>query len=151
MELRETGPVIHSHHFLQRVEAFPDREARYRFVVVGGGQSAGEIFEYLMDHYPNADVTATIRGFAYQKLYHQKVLGNERCRLLPFLELERLHEKDGVVEGVFRDVMQDTQTVLEADGLVLCTGYVWRKEHPLLDTLAPWFLSSLLAARREQR
>jgi L-ornithine N5-oxygenase len=23
--------------------------------------------------------------------------------------------------------------------LVLCTGYEWRKEHPLLDALAPWF------------
>ncbi len=185
--------VLHSHQFLDRISDFPDREAPYRFVVVGSGQSAGELFEYLMDHYPNADVTAAIRRFAYKpvdesdftnriffpqwvdyyhqlpddkrrpffedlkdvnyaamdsplihriydKLYRQKVRGRERCRVAPFLELESLEEdRDDGLRILFRDVMQDTPVVLPADGLVLCTGYVWRKEHPVLDALAPWF------------
>ena len=55
------------------------------------------------------------------------------------------------MEGVFRDVMQGTQRVLEADALVLCTGYVWRKEHPLLDTLAPWFERDSLGGYKVER
>ncbi|MEM7584698.1 MAG: SidA/IucD/PvdA family monooxygenase [Acidobacteriota bacterium] len=192
-DFRGRPGILHSHQFLDRLSDFPDREAPYRFVVVGGGQSAGELFEYLMDHYPNADVTAAIRRFAYKpvdesdfmnriffpewvdytyrlpeakrqkffeaskdvnyaaidsplirriydKLYQQKVEGRERCRVLPFLELESLEDRtDGALDLVFRDVMQETPVALPADGLVLCTGYTWRKEHPLLDALAPWF------------
>lgn len=181
--------AFHSHQFLDKIRAFPDRQQPYRFVVVGSGQSAGELFEYLMDNYPNADVTATIRRFAYkpvdesdftnriffpewtdyyyelpndkrreffadmrdvnyavidqplirrinQKLYDQKVAGRERCRIQPFVELERIEEHDDHLELQFRDLMGGEPVRLEADGAVLCTGYVWRKEHPLLDGLA---------------
>lgn len=191
-DFRKSPRVFHSHHFLDRIRAFPERQAPYRFVVVGSGQSSGELFEYLMDHYPNADVTAAVRRFAYkpvdesdftnriffpewvdyyhalpgerrrelfnelrdvnyaaidhplirriyEKLYRQKVKGHERCRLRPFLELERVAETDDGLAIGFRDVMQGGQVELAADALVLCTGYVWRKEHPLLDALAPWF------------
>ena len=75
----------------------------------------------------------------YQKLYQQKVAGKERCRLVPFLELERIREEDDGLEVFFRDVMQDEPVCLEADGAMLCSGYAWRKEHPLLGALAPWF------------
>lgn len=192
VELRSGRRVIHPHQFLDRMREFPDRDAPYRFVVVGSGQSAGELFEYLMDHYPNAEVTAAVRRFSYkpvdesdftnriffpewvdyyyelpperrremfaslrdvnysaidhplirriyEKLYRQKVLGRERCRFLPFLDLLRVEEDDQRVRMSFRDLMQGGEVDLEADGLVLCTGYVWRKEHPLLDSLAPWF------------
>lgn len=192
IDFRKSPRVLHSHQFLDRIRAFPDREAPYRFVVVGSGQSAGELFEYLMDAYPNADVTAAVRRFAYkpvdesdftnriffpewvdyyhelpaerrraffndlrdvnyaaidhplirriyEKLYRQKVQGRERCRLWPFLELEGVAETDDGLEIAFRDVMRGGQVDLAADAVVLCTGYVWRKEHPLLDALAPWF------------
>jgi L-ornithine N5-oxygenase len=192
IDFRRSPRVFHSHHFLDRIRAFPDREAPYRFVVVGSGQSAGELFEYLMDHYPNADVTAAVRRFAYkpvdesdftnriffpewvdyyhdlpgerrraffadlkdvnyaaidhplirriyEKLYRQKVRGHERCRLRPFLELERVTETGSGLAVECRDVMQGGRVALAADALVLCTGYEWRKEHPLLDALAPWF------------
>jgi L-ornithine N5-oxygenase len=192
IDFRGGSRVFHSHCFLDRIRAFPDRDAPYRFVVVGSGQSAGEIFEYLMDHYPRAEVTAAVRRFAYkpvdesdftnriffpewvdyyhalpgerrraffsdlrdvnyaaidhplirriyEKLYRQKVQGYERCRLHPFLEFEQVVETEDALTVGCRDVMQGGRVELAADALVLCTGYVWRKEHPLLDALAPWF------------
>ncbi len=60
------GRLLHSVNFRHRIAKFDDREAPYRFIVIGGGQSAGELFEYLMDRYPNADVTATTRNFGYK-------------------------------------------------------------------------------------
>ncbi len=59
--------VIHSHYFMTRIaEQFPDRYAPYRFVVVGSGQSGAELFYCLVNRYPNADVTATVRRFGYK-------------------------------------------------------------------------------------
>ena len=59
--------IFHSHQFLSRIETlYPDHSAPHRFVVVGSGQSAAEIFHYLMSSYPNAEVTAALRRFAYK-------------------------------------------------------------------------------------
>ncbi len=59
--------VIHSHYFMSRIEEqFPDRRAPHRFVVVGSGQSGAELFHCLLDRYPNADVTATVRRYGYK-------------------------------------------------------------------------------------
>lgn len=61
------GRAIHSHFFLDRMrQDFPDRSQPYRFLVMGSGQSAAELFLYLIQNYPNADVTATVRRFAYK-------------------------------------------------------------------------------------
>jgi L-ornithine N5-oxygenase len=61
------GRVFHCRSFLERIQAhYPDDKAAYNFVVVGSGQSAAEIFQYLYEHYPNADVTAALRRYAYQ-------------------------------------------------------------------------------------
>lgn len=65
--LRKSERTMHASQFLLRKEKdFPDRNKDYRFVVVGSGQSAAEIFENLYNDYPNAEVTAAIRRFAYQ-------------------------------------------------------------------------------------
>jgi L-ornithine N5-oxygenase len=67
VELQAGGRVFHSQNFLRHLTSkFPDREKDYRFVVVGSGQSAAEIFQYLFVHYPNARVTSTIRRFAFK-------------------------------------------------------------------------------------
>ena len=58
--------LFHSQEFLHRIAGFPDACAPYRFLVVGSGQSAAEIFHYLIQHYPNARVTAAFRRFAYK-------------------------------------------------------------------------------------
>lgn len=61
------GRAFHTHEFLQRIRTeFPDRQAPYKFAVVGAGQSGAELFSYLLTHYPNAEVTATLRRFAYK-------------------------------------------------------------------------------------
>lgn len=66
-EIRAGGRVFHTANFLSRVEdRFPDAQAPYRFLVVGSGQSAAEIFQFLYTRYPNSDVTATMRRFAYK-------------------------------------------------------------------------------------
>lgn len=193
IRLRPDGRILHPHGFKQGIAAFGDCDAPYRFLVVGAGQSGGEIFEYLMDNYPNADVTAAIRRFSYkpvdesdftnsiffeqwvdyyyelpgakrqsffeelknvnyatidhalihriyQKLYQQKVVGCERCRILPFLELRKIRDEGPEqVEVELMDLMREIEVVLKVDAVVLCTGYTWRKEHHLLATLAPYF------------
>jgi len=66
----EAGPgprVFHSHEFLPRLhDHFADTSRPYRFVVVGSGQSAAEIFHHLIHEYGQADVTAALRPFAYK-------------------------------------------------------------------------------------
>lgn len=204
IDLEPAGRAFHSVEFKQRIADFDDHQAPYRFVVVGGGQSAGEIFEYLIDHYPNADITATTRRFAYkpvdesdftnrvffpewvdyyhqlpdakrralfaelkdvnyavidqplirrlyQKLYRQKVTGEERARLRPFLELLGVEERGDTVHLEMRDTMRETRESLVADGAVLCTGFAWHKEHPLLDGLAPRFERDDLGGYRVER
>lgn len=65
--LNGSGRVFHSHEFLGRLQRdFADPQRAWRFAVVGSGQSAAEIFQYLYTNYPNADVTALIRRFAYK-------------------------------------------------------------------------------------
>ena len=67
VEVGRDGKVFHSQSFLSAVKRhFPQPDAPYRFVVVGSGQSAAEIFQYLFLHYPSAEVTAAIRRFAYK-------------------------------------------------------------------------------------
>jgi L-ornithine N5-oxygenase len=192
ISLQPGGRAFHSHESMVRLKRdFPDTEAPYRFVVVGSGQSAAELFHYLLTHYPNADVTGTIRRFSYKPvddsdftneiffpqmvdllyglpaekrrmvladckevnyavvdlalirriykcLYQEKVEGRSRARIRSFLELEDLMETGGAVIARFRDLLREETVTLEADGMILCTGYTWRKEHPLLAELAPW-------------
>ena len=204
VEIKPSPRVIHSHHFLKGIKEFPDREAPYRFVVMGSGQSGGELFEYLMDNYPNAQVTASVRRFAYkpvdesdftnriffpewvdfyydlpgekrrgffeslkdvnyaaidhplirriyEKLYRQKVSGKELCRFEPFLELEKVTDGEDEILLSFRNVMSEQKVEMAADAFVLCSGYVWEKEHPLLDALAPWFERDDLGGYKVQR
>lgn len=57
--------VIHSSEFLPRFPAlFADRAKPYVFAVAGGGQSAGEIVAYLMQHYDQAQVHLLISKYA---------------------------------------------------------------------------------------
>lgn len=67
VEIGSGRRCFHSQDFLQRLrEGFPDPQGRYCFVVVGSGQTAAEIFQYLYQHYPRAEVTAAVRRFAYK-------------------------------------------------------------------------------------
>ncbi len=75
----------------------------------------------------------------YKELYIQKVAGQDRARILPFMNLESIDEHDEGVTAHFQHLMHDHEVTLEADFVILCTGYAWHKEQPLLDPLAPYF------------
>lgn len=193
IQLRPGGRAFHPHEFMQRIKRdFPDRDGGYRFAVVGSGQSAAELFCYLLGRYGQADVTAAIRRFAYKPvddsdftneiffpqmvdflyglpddkrklvldqcrdvnyavvdlalirriykcLYQEKVEGKSRARIRPFLQLVEIDERPDSVVGIFQDLLWDRQVTIEADALIVATGYAWRKEHPLLAALAPHF------------
>lgn len=57
--------VVHASQFVpQFPAAFADQARPYVFTVAGGGQSAGEVVEYLLGRYPQATVHLVITGYA---------------------------------------------------------------------------------------
>lgn len=190
VELRPGGRAFHAQEFLPRLERdFPLTAAPYRFVVVGQGQSAAELFLYLLTHYPEADVTATIRRFSYtpidgspftnefffpgmvdlvyglpddkrrqffdmgrvlnyavvdpelirriyRRLYDEKVAGRQRARIRPYLHLLGVAEDAAAVTASFVDRLQDRTVDLEADAVILATGFDWQPAHPLLAAIS---------------
>ena len=51
--LQKDGRAFHWNNSMIRLKRdSPDKNAPYRFVVVGSGQSGAELFDYLMTHYP---------------------------------------------------------------------------------------------------
>ena len=58
--------LFHSAHFLTRIRPFAEAgtDRPYRFLVVGGGQSAAEVFRYLSRTFPRASVSLAIRRFS---------------------------------------------------------------------------------------
>ncbi len=205
IELAPGGRAFHAQDFMLRLKRdFTDKQAPYRFVVVGQGQSAAELFCYLLNHYPNADITATIRRFAYKPvddsdftneiffpqmvdflyelpedkrrwvldmckdvnyavvdmalirkiyrcLYQEKVEGKNRARIQPFMQLVGLEEGPHGAAVHFNDILRDRPVTLAADGVVLATGYTWRREHPLLAELSPYFQREPSGAYRIER
>ncbi len=196
MEVPVDDRIFHSHQFLTRIESFyPDRMAPYRLVVVGSGQSAAEIFHYLMSSYPNAQVTAALRRFAYkpaddsdfvneiffphmvsflyglpetrrrailrehsdtnysavdldlikliyQALYDRMIVGDERLAIRPFLEIRGLRTTGTGVIAEFFNSANEGLEFLEADGVILATGYEREKRHPLLLELDPYLVTN---------
>ncbi len=194
VDLPETDGIFHSHQFLDRVKTlFPDPCGTYRFVVVGSGQSAAEIFQYLMTNYPEAQVTAALRRFAYkpaddsefvneiffpqmvtflyglpetrrrsilrehndtnysavdldlikaiyQTLYERMIVNDTRVTVQPFLELREVRNVPSGVVAEFWSSAQERPEFLEADGVVLATGYVREKRHPILRELDPYLV-----------
>ena len=190
IQLRPGGRAFHAHEFLPRLQRdFPDPAAPYRFVVVGQGQSAAELFYHLLTHYPQADVTAAIRRFAYKPidgshftneiffpqmvdfvyglpdgkrqpfvdlgrdvnyavvdsdlirriykfLYQEKFFGRARARVRPFLELTAVEEGPAAASAHFVDLLHDRPELLEADAVVLATGFEWHRKHPLLEAIS---------------
>ncbi len=57
--------VIHSSKFKPSLASeFSDQSKPHRFVVVGGGQSAAEMFRHLYRNYPKAEVSWVVSGFS---------------------------------------------------------------------------------------
>lgn len=180
--------IFHSRDFLPRIQKLAPEHEPYRFVVVGEGQSAAEIFDYLISHYPRSEVTAAMRGIAYRpmddssfvneiffpgqvdffygipegrrqrvfdelrntnwavvdlalidrlyrKLYDARLAGRTGIRLMPFSNLRSAAMSDGVVRARFENLLDDRTIDVEADVLVLATGYASPPRHPLLEPL----------------
>ena len=194
IDIRASKRTFHAQDTLFRVPRdFPNKDAPYRFVVVGSGQSAAEVFQFLYERFPNARVTAAIRRFAYkpaddshfvneiffphmvdflygispekrqrvleahmdtnyscvdldliqeiyEKLYQNRIVGDEKVRIRPFLELRSLVDGDKQTMLHFRDAITDEPVSMEADGVVLATGYERAKTHPLLADLDSYLL-----------
>lgn len=58
--------VFHSSSFLERLPEY-DESRRYRFLVVGSGQSAAEIYRYLIGHYRHSDVWVASSGIGFKQ------------------------------------------------------------------------------------
>jgi len=194
IDIRASKRTFHAQDTLHRVpKDFPDEKAPYRFVVVGSGQSAAEVFQFLYERFPNAQVTAAIRRFAYkpaddshfvneiffphmvdflygiseekrhkvlethrdtnyscvdldliqeiyEKIYQNRIVGDEKVQIRPFLELRSMVDGGASTVLHFRDAITDEPVSMEADGVVLATGYERAKSHPLLTNLDPYLL-----------
>jgi L-ornithine N5-oxygenase len=69
VETKQGGAVLHSSEFVHRFpEQFTDRLRKYRFLVVGSGQSAADIFYFLLKEYPNAEISMVFRQFAFRRM-----------------------------------------------------------------------------------
>lgn len=55
---------FHNHQFLFHLDAMPE-PVHNRFAVLGAGQSAAEIVDYLHSHYPNAEVHSVFSRYGY--------------------------------------------------------------------------------------
>uniref|UniRef100_UPI003BABBB2B lysine N(6)-hydroxylase/L-ornithine N(5)-oxygenase family protein n=1 Tax=Stappia sp. TaxID=1870903 RepID=UPI003BABBB2B len=67
--IRESGcgRIVHSARTRGAVERnCPSTEGRYRILVVGAGQTAGDVFQYAINAYPEAEVAVAHRGFAFK-------------------------------------------------------------------------------------
>ncbi|MER7466092.1 SidA/IucD/PvdA family monooxygenase [Streptomyces sp. NPDC097981] len=66
-DVAKVPTVVHSSEFLTRFPAqFKDHDQTLRFLVAGGGQSAGEIAEYLLAQYDRAEVHLIVSGYTLQ-------------------------------------------------------------------------------------
>lgn len=90
-----TSPrVIHSSRFLDRFPPlFTDHGRPYRFAVVGAGQSAGEIAEYLLTRYAEAAVHLVIPGYALRPTDNSP-FANEQFTSAEMDRFHRLGDRD---------------------------------------------------------
>lgn len=78
----------------------------------------------------------------YTALYDERAAGRDRARILPFSELVGLEPGPGGVVSLLGDSLHDRTTRLEADAVILATGYDRPRGHPLLGELAPYLVEN---------
>jgi L-ornithine N5-oxygenase len=76
----------------------------------------------------------------YQAQYERSVAGESRTRIRPGLELRDVVETADGVLLQFYDLYRERVEWMAADAVVLATGYVRPKQHPLLAQVAPYVL-----------
>jgi L-ornithine N5-oxygenase len=73
----------------------------------------------------------------YVELYNRKVAGDTRVRIENLLELKSVTEDDDKVVAHFQSRVDGSQRNMEADAVILATGFMRRQRHALLDPLTP--------------
>lgn len=67
MPVQSASPhVFHSSQLLEKLPEY-DEAKRYRFLVVGSGQSAAEIYRHLISHYRHSDVRVASSGIGFKQ------------------------------------------------------------------------------------
>ncbi len=65
----DSDHVFHSENFLSRInKCYSNQNKEYSFIVVGAGQSSAEISFYLLDNYPNSNVSIISSGFVFKSI-----------------------------------------------------------------------------------
>lgn len=62
--VRESDRVFHVHNIIHKLKNV-DRNIEAHFIVVGGGQSAAEAADYILDEFPNSHLTALVSRYGY--------------------------------------------------------------------------------------
>lgn len=65
-------------------------------------------------------------------LYDQRVLGKDRFRIMNLHELNHMSTEGDTIVTEYRNVMTDEAVRLESDAVIMATGYLRPKQHPLL-------------------
>ncbi|MFM7219661.1 MAG: lysine N(6)-hydroxylase/L-ornithine N(5)-oxygenase family protein [Nodosilinea sp.] len=76
----------------------------------------------------------------YALLYKQKIKGDDRIKILSFLQLDNVSETAGEVTAQFTQLMQKQVINIECDALILATGYDHSNQHPILERLSPYLV-----------
>lgn len=168
--------VWHNQELLHRIPALQAADPR-RLVIVGAGQSAAEVGEYLHRTFPAAEICMVFSryGFSpaddspfanaifdpqatedfytadeetkqallryhantnysvvdlelidelYRRYYQERVVDRPRLRFLRASRLTEVDERPGSVRVTVTNAIDGSRTVLDADALVLATGYL---------------------------
>ncbi|WP_239396810.1 lysine N(6)-hydroxylase/L-ornithine N(5)-oxygenase family protein [Frankia sp. CiP3] len=195
--------IWHNHDLLQRVASIPSTP-RNRFIVVGAGQSAAEVTEFLHTRYPQAEVVAVFARYGYspadsssfanqifdpsavddfylssrpvkdmfnayhrgtnysvvdenlidelyRRIYQEKVHGTERLRIM---RASRMVDVTTLANGVrtrIEFLPTGEQKTVDADIVVLATGYRARDPHRILGGMSPHCLDDSAGRPRVDR
>jgi L-ornithine N5-oxygenase len=127
--------VIHTEDFLYQVPSqFQDLNKNYHFVVVGSGQSAGEVVFYLLNHYPNSYVHWCFRSFALKGIDNSPFV-NQQYHEVAIDDFYQL--SDTARTQTLIDLKQSNYSVVDSDVLTALTQLNYEnrlenKEHLLL-------------------
>jgi L-ornithine N5-oxygenase len=78
----------------------------------------------------------------FRALYQKKVIGDARVRIRSLRELRQLEADGAAVIATLWNKAEGRLERMEADGVVLATGFERCRRHPLLRELAPYLSSS---------
>lgn len=117
--------IIHSSAFLNRLATnYPDQNRDYRFLVIGSGQSAAEMFKHLYTTYPNAKVSLVTPNIGFKpaddsefvnKLFYNSFIDEYYAADPSFREDFLRKHKDANYSAVDVDLIADIAADIYAD------------------------------------